>query len=157
MLHCDETWGAGTTEYALDAILSAVEGRAFACPVPLTARLPMIFAEDLVDGLLRLQAAKRECLLEPQAGCCIAGFSFAAEELLALLRARYPHAVFTVAEAQPASHFAKLWPDSICPRQAQDDLGFQAKFGFRETVETIAKAHEARLQWAKSAAQGAYP
>jgi threonine 3-dehydrogenase len=144
VLHSDATWGAGTTEYALEAILCAVEGRRFACPVPPSARLPMIFAEDLIDGLLRLQAADQSSLHEPERGYCLAGFSFSAEELFSLLRARYPRAEFTVAEREPASHFAATWPDSICARQALEDLGFLAKVGFRETVEAIASAHEQR-------------
>jgi threonine 3-dehydrogenase len=146
VLHSDPNWGAGTTEYALDAILCAVENRPFACPVPLSTRLPMIFAEDLIVGLLRMQGADQSDLHETERGYCLAGFSFAAEELFSLLRERYPSAEFAVAEAWPASHFAKTWPNSICARQAREDLDFQAKFGFRETVEAIAGAHGARQQ-----------
>ena len=146
VLHSDPSWGAGTTEYALDAILCAVQGRPFACPVPLTATLPMILAEDLIDGLVRLQCAERSALREPERGYCLAGFSFSAGELLALLRARHPSAVLAVAEREPASRFAQIWPNSICAQQAQRDLGFKARFGFADTVEAIASAHQARQQ-----------
>ena len=145
VLHSDPTWGAGTTEYALDAILCAVQGKPFSSPVPLTATLPMIFAEDLIEGLLRLQGAEPSALLEPERGYCLAGFSFSAGELFALLRARHPSAELAVEEAWPASHFAQTWPNSICAQQAQRDLGFQARFGFADTVEAIARAHQARL------------
>ena len=57
VLHEDASWGAGTTEYALEAIKCAVEGTEFKCPVPLDESLPMIFAPDLIDGLIALMEA----------------------------------------------------------------------------------------------------
>ena len=33
VLHSDHRWGAGTTEYALDAMQAAARGEKFICPV----------------------------------------------------------------------------------------------------------------------------
>jgi hypothetical protein len=79
------SWGGGTTEYALDAALSAVEGRPVACPIPLDCMLPMIMADDLVVGLLALQDADAAQLTQPEAGYAMAGFSFSAQQLRELL------------------------------------------------------------------------
>lgn len=78
VLHTSPVWGAGTTEYALDAIAHAVREcdplsgstapRPYACPVPVDAVLPMIHVDDLVEGLLALAAAPRSFISEPDGG-----------------------------------------------------------------------------------------
>ena len=152
VLHTDEQWGAGTTEYALDAMLCAARGAPFASPVPRGAVLPMIFADDLVEGLLRLMDAERAALREPEAGYALAGFSFSAEELFELLRGRFP--AFEASEAlTPAAAFAELWPNSISAEEAQRDLGFVAKTGFLGAVEAILAAHAARGRASLSASE----
>ena len=144
VLHTDAAWGAGTTEYALDAMLCAARGRPFASPVPHAAVLPMIFSDDLVDGLLRLMDARRVDLREPEGGYALAGFSFSAEALFALLRAR-PSGFEEAGEAlTPAARFAELWPNSLSGEEAKRDLGFVARWGFEGAVEEILKEHVAR-------------
>ena len=58
VLHGDESWGGGTTEYALEALQAASKGEAFACPVSPDVTLPMIFVDDLMRWLLALQVYK---------------------------------------------------------------------------------------------------
>ena len=62
VLHNNAVWGNGTTEYALDALLAAPHqqtkhglpaGGAYVCPVDLDVRLPMVFVDDLMRGLVR--------------------------------------------------------------------------------------------------------
>eukprot|EP01048_Picozoa_sp_COSAG05_P017129 COSAG05_NODE_2295_length_3264_cov_2.986730_5_plen_234_part_00 len=152
VLHSDPTWGGGTTEYALDAALSAVEGKPFRCPVPLSCPLPMIMAEDLVNGLLRLQDAPRAQLTEPEAGYAMAGFSFTAQQLLTLLTELCPAAggggsgtlVFEEHLDENAAAFARLWPDTISGEAAERDLGFMAKMGFEAGMRQIVEAHLSR-------------
>jgi threonine 3-dehydrogenase len=153
VLHTDAAWGAGTTEYALDAMLCAARGAPFASPVPRGAVLPMIFADDLVEGLLRLMDADRARLREPEGGYALAGFSFSAGQLFALLAARFP--TFEAGEAlTPAAAFAELWPNSISAEEARRDLGFVARSGFLDTVEAILRAHGAAAGGSGGAAAG---
>jgi threonine 3-dehydrogenase len=145
VLHADATWGGGTTEYALDAILCAARGDAtFACPVPLDTPLPMIMVDDLVTGMLALMDAPRAALTQPQAGYALAGFSFSARQLFEVLRRQSTDdgataaggrggggggaqaegggpAVSEVLEPSAAA-FAELWPDSISAAEARADL-----------------------------------
>jgi threonine 3-dehydrogenase len=145
VLHTDASWGAGTTEYALDAMLCAARGQAYVCPVPRSSVLPMIHVDDLIDGLLRLMDAKKEDLHEPQSGYAIAGFSFSADELLSVLQSRYPH--FRASEEvthSAGARFALLWPNSVSAVESERDLNFKARFGFLETVDAILSAHASR-------------
>ncbi len=145
VLHAESTWGGGTTEYALDALLAAVEGREFVCPVPTDEALPMIYRDDLVRGMIALMDAPREALKEPEQGYVLAGFSFTAEELFAEIRKHYPEFSYRVDLNPSAATFAKLWPNTVSGEAAKRDLEFEAKFGLPETVLTILQAHQARL------------
>lgn len=63
-------WGNGTTEYALDALLAASRHEHFASPIEPDVRLPMVFVDDLMVGLLSLQvlgpALSRRCAASQQ-------------------------------------------------------------------------------------------
>jgi threonine 3-dehydrogenase len=143
VLHTDASWGAGTTEYALDAMLCASRGAPFASPVPRASVLPMIFADDLVDGLLRLMDADRKSLREPEGGYAISGFSFSAGELFDLLHRRFP-GFRAEEELTAAAVFAELWPNSLGAEEARRDLGFVARYGFADTVVAILREHASR-------------
>jgi len=134
VLHSDESWGAGTTEYALDAIRCAVEHRPFVCPIEEHAILPMIWRDDLVKGLFALMLAAPDRLLEPEGGYALGGLSFSPAELFACLKQQPGYADFTfVAEidtdkllsTSPAAVCARLWPDSISAEEAARDLEFK--------------------------------
>jgi len=144
VLHCEATWGAGTTEYALDAIKCAHEGKRFCAPLDKNVKLPMIFADDLIRGLLLLEAAPRESLQEPEQGYAISGFAFAPEELYAELERAEPSFDITILIDQTMSKFAALWPDSLSAEEAERDFGFRARVGLRETVTRILNAHSRR-------------
>ena len=76
VLHSEPIWGNGTTEYALDALIAASKNEPYVCPVDLDVKLPMIFVDDLMRGLISLQNADESMLKEPQRGYCMPGLSF---------------------------------------------------------------------------------
>lgn len=148
VLHAKGSWGAGTTEYALDAILCAVEQRLFQCPVPLDVQLPMIYQSDLIDGLVALTQVDRSQLTEPEGGYAIAGLSFSAQQLLDYLQSVYPSFSFLPPsdETGAAARFSRLWPDSISSTEAARDLHYTARFNnLEEIVNVIINAHKHRL------------
>ena len=127
VLHTDESWGDGTTEYALEALKSAFLRRPYKCPIEPDQRLPMIMRDDLVRGLHALTFADDANVREPQGGYAIAGLSFTPAELFAEIAKLVPtFAWSTAAEDSPAKLFAALWPDSLSAKEAARDLGFSA-------------------------------
>ena len=95
VLHDNPVWGNGTTEYALDALLNAPHqqtkhnlpvGGAYVCPIDPDTRIPMIFVEDLMRGLVALQEADEASLNEPEQGYCVPGLSFTPNELFNEIR-----------------------------------------------------------------------
>lgn len=124
VLHGDAEWGGGTTEYALDAIKSAFRGDMFACPVPLDAKLPMIWRSDLIDGLVRLTCATE--VHEPWGGYAISGLSFTARELFASIqRTVAQDFTWRAASTKSAAYrFATIWPDALESHAAKRDFGY---------------------------------
>lgn len=152
VLHCEPSWGGGTTEYALDAIQCAAEGSEYTCTVPSETLLPMIFGSDLTRGLMALMDAPKEQLSEPQGGYALAGFSFTPVQLFSLLIAKRPDFRWrssAESELDPAvpgsaAQFARLWPDSLSAAEAARDLEFRAEVTFEQTVDAIFEAQLTR-------------
>ena len=156
VLHSEALWGAGTTEYALEALQAAAAGETFVCPLDPNVKLPMIFVDDLMRGMLTLQDALEEDLREPGHGYCIPGLSFTAYELFEEIKHHYPNFTYTVGELDPnVNKFANLWPDSLSTIEAERDLKFQPRVGLPEMVDAVLAGHEKRRSRAKAAFEAA--
>lgn len=134
VLHGDASWGSGTTEYALDALKCAAEGSTFVCPVEEDILLPMIWRDDLIDGLYALTTADASKLTEPDGGYAMAGLSFTPLELFAEIKKRVEGFEFSTEKdtekllrESPAALFARLWVDRLTKAEAERDLGFRAQ------------------------------
>lgn len=153
VLHDSPVWGNGTTEFALDALLAAPHqatrlglptGDAFVCPIDLDVRLPMVYVEDLMRGLVALQEADEATLAEPQHGYCVPGLSFTANELFAEIRKHHPGFGFRVELDANMDKFARLWPDELATAEPLRDLGYAPSVGLSDMVARVLAAHEAR-------------
>jgi len=153
VLHSEAVWGNGTTEYTLDALLSAPHQQtkhglpassAFVCPVDPDVRMPMVFVDDLMRGLIALQEADEHQLLEPQRGYCIPGLSFTANELFAEIRKHHPGFGFRVELDENMNKFAALWPDSLGTEEPLRDLGYAPRMDLAGMVARVLGAHEHR-------------
>jgi nucleoside-diphosphate-sugar epimerase len=109
VLHAEPVWGNGTTEYALDAMLAASRGQEFECPIDLDVKLPMVFVDDLMRGLIALQEADEELLTEPQHGYCIPGLSFSPNDLFTEIRKHHPGFGYRVELDENMNKFAAIW------------------------------------------------
>ena len=146
ILHAEERWGGGTTEYALSALLAAAKGEAFECPISSDVALPMLYIDDLTRGLLALQDAPEDSLKEPERGYCLPGLSFTPTELIAEIRRHVPGFEVTTKVDANMEAFARTWPDTLSLREPLRDLGYAPLMGLREIVETVLQAHSERLR-----------
>merc|ERR1712194_202772 len=145
ILHSEAIWGAGTTEYALEAMRAATKGVVYLCPLETNVTMPMLFVDDLMHGLIALQDAKKEDLKEPQSGYAIPGLSFSAEELFAEIRRKHhPEFEYTMAIDPILNRFANLWPDTLSTEEPLRDLGYLPRFGLEAMVDNVITAHHAR-------------
>ncbi len=162
VLHQNAVWGNGTTEYALDALLAAPHQAtrlglptwdAYVCPVDPDVMLPMVFADDLMKGLIALQEADVDNLNEPQNGYCIPGLSFTPNELFAEIRKHFPGFGFRVNEDVNMNKFANLWPDELDTTAPLRDLGYAPDIKLPDMVARVIAAHEERNENAAAAFQ----
>jgi len=153
VLHNNPVWGNGTTEYALDAILAAPHqqttlglpaGGAYVCPVDPDVKVPMVYVDDLMRGLVALQEADAAMLKEPECGYCIASLSFSPNELFAEIRRHHPGFGYRTELDENMNKFANLWPNDLSPVEALRDLGYAPRVDLAGTVEKILAAHEGR-------------
>lgn len=145
VLHSEATWGNGTTEYALEALLAAAKGEPFVCPIDPTIRLPMIYVDDLMRGLLSLQDADESRLNEPDRGYAIPGLSFTANELFDEIRHHVPNFNVTVDLNSHMNSFANTWPDTLSLKEPRMDLKYEPRVELREMVFKVLFAHKERL------------
>ncbi|CAE7210591.1 Tdh [Symbiodinium natans] len=152
VLHSEPTWGHGTTEYALEALLAAAN--CLSGKQETDVRVPMIYVDDLIRGLLALQDAPESSLQEPERGYAIPGVSFTAEELFKEIRFHVPNFQYQVELDANMNTFAKLWPDKLSTAEPWRDLSYAPSVGFRDMVFKILIAHraEARLEAKEAAA-----
>ena len=153
VLHSNAVWGNGTTEYALDALLNAPHQQTkhglptsdvFVCPIDPDVKLPMVYVDDLMRGLLALQEADEHKLKEPERGYCIPGLSFSPNELFTEMRKHHPGFGFRVELDENMNKFAKLWPDDLSSEEPLRDLGYSPKIGLSDMVDKVLLAHEDR-------------
>ena len=143
VLHSEPVWG-GTTEYALDAMLAASKGETYACPVDPDVPLPMVFADDLMRGLMELMHAEEADLKEPQRIYCIPGLSFTANELFHEIRQHVPDFKTTMALDENMAKFAKLWPDTLSLEEPLRDLDYEPFVALPQMVANVLTAHGAQ-------------
>ena len=151
VLHSEPVWGNGTTEYALDALLSAAMGRTFECPVDPDVILPMVFVDDLMRGLIALQFADEEELKEPSRGYCIPGISFSPNELFHEIRQHIPDFEVTENLNENMNTFANLWPDRLATTAPSRDLDYEPVVTMPRMVAQVLNAHQGRKLSGKAA------
>jgi nucleoside-diphosphate-sugar epimerase len=152
VLHTNTVWGNGTTEYALDALLNAPHQQtkhglpaagAYVCPIDPEVRIPMVFVDDLMRGLVALQEADESVLTEPERGYCIPGLSFSPAELFAEIRRQHhPGFGYRVELNANMNKFANLWPDDLSTHEALRDLGYAPQVDLPGMVARVLGAHE---------------
>jgi len=155
VLHDNPVWGNGTTEYALDALLAAPHqqtkhglpvGGAYICPIEPDVRIPMVYVDDLMRGLIKLQEADESALTEPEQGYCVPGLSFTPAELFDEIRKHHPGFGYRVETDANMNKFAKLWPDELSGEQPLRDLGYAPTVDLVSMVSKVLAAHEDRNQ-----------
>lgn len=137
------TWKA-VTEYPLEAMQHAARGGPFVCPIDPDLRLPMAFADDLLQGLIALMDAEEGQLREPEKGYAIQGLSFTPAELFKEIRLHMPEFQTSVEVNPELNKLARLWPESLSGEEALRDLGYAPKMGLRSVVERVMGRHMER-------------
>ncbi len=137
--------GGGTTDYAVDMYVKAVNAEKYVCFVSETTTLPFLYMPDALDALLNLASAEENRLIHRTFN--ITGFSASAEEIAIAVKQRIPgfNCSFNPDFRQI---IAESWPRSIDDTDARLEWGWKPAFDLNAmSDDMIAKLREKNIAW----------
>ena len=117
--------GGGTTDYAVDMYVKAVQGRSYSCFVTEETTLPFLYMPDALDALLNLAAADESRLIHRTFN--ITGFSASAADIARSVRNRIPGFRCSF-EPDFRQIIAASWPRSIDDTDARQEWGWKPSY-----------------------------
>lgn len=136
--------GGGTTDYAVDIYHKAILGEDFTCFLGPDTRLPMLYMDDAIQGVLQLMNAPKD-KLSIRTSYNLAGVSFTPSEISAEIQKHYPD--FKIHYAPDFRQaIADSWPQSIDDQQARQDWNWHPQFDLaRMTADMLSHLQEQYL------------
>lgn len=136
--------GGGTTDYAVDIYHKAILGEDFTCFLGPDTRLPMLYMDDAIQGVLQLMDAPKD-KLSVRTSYNLAGVSFTPAEISAEIQKHHPD--FKIHYAPDFRQaIADSWPQSIDDQQARQDWNWHPQFDLaRMTADMLSHLQEQYL------------
>lgn len=118
--------GGGTTDYAVEIFHRAVQGEDYSCFLGPETRLPMLYMDDAIRGMLDLMHADAD-KLTVRTSYNLAGVSFTPAEVASAIQSHLPD--FKVSYAPDfRQKIAESWPRSIDDAIARRDWGWSPQY-----------------------------
>jgi len=137
--------GGGTTDYAVDIYHKAILGEDFTCFLKEDTRLPMLYMDDAIQGVLQLMEAPTD-RLSVRTSYNLAGVSFTPAEISAEIQKHLPAFKINY-EPDFRQAIADSWPQSIDDQMARQDWNWQAQFDLaRMTTDMLSHLQEQYLE-----------
>lgn len=137
--------GGGTTDYAVDIYHKAVLGEDFTCFLKDDTRLPMLYMDDAIQGVLQLMDAPAD-RLSIRTSYNLAGVSFTPAEISAEIQKHLPAFKINY-EPDFRQAIADSWPQSIDDQMARQDWNWQPQFDLaRMTTDMLSHLQEQYLE-----------
>lgn len=136
--------GGGTTDYAVDIYHKAILGEDFTCFLGPDTRLPMLYMDDAIHGVLQLMSTPKD-KLSVRTSYNLAGVSFTPAEISAEIQKHHPD--FKIHYAPDFRQaIADSWPQSIDDQQARQDWNWHPQFDLaRMTADMLSHLQEQYL------------
>jgi len=127
--------GGGTTDYAIEMIISAVRKQNYTCFLREDTVLPMMYMPDALEAILKLSEAPLEKLIH-HTDFNLTSFSFSPKELAHEISNYYPE-FSVIYKPDFRQEIADSWPESLDVSAARREWGFAPKYNFKETVKDM--------------------
>jgi len=127
--------GGGTTDYAIEMIISAVRKQNYTCFLREDKVLPMMYMPDALEAILKLSEAPLEKLIH-HTDFNLTSFSFSPKELAQEISNYYPE-FSVIYKPDFRQEIADSWPESLDASAARREWGFAPKYNFKETVKDM--------------------
>ena len=127
--------GGGTTDYAVDMLTAAAEGRDYTCFLAPDARLPMMYMPDAIQATLDLMDAHSDAL-SVRDSYNVAAFSFAPQDLAVAIQRRRPGFSCTY-EPDRRQQIADAWPSSVDDTAAREDWNWAPDYDLESMTDDM--------------------
>jgi nucleoside-diphosphate-sugar epimerase len=134
--------GGGTTDYAVEMFIEAIDSSRYTCFVRPETRLPMMYMDDAVRATVELMLADASSL-SVRTSYNITAMSFTAAEL-AVEVAKRVDGFSCDFEPDFRQAIADSWPDSIDDSAARSDWGWAPRFDLPALADTMLAGLRAR-------------
>ena len=118
--------GGGTTDYAVEIYLEALEEKKYKCFLQEDTFLPMMYMPDAIRATIELMEAPAE-KLSIRTSYNLSGMSFSPKEIAAEIKSHIPSFEITY-EPDYRQDIANSWPQSIDDAVAQKDWGWKPEY-----------------------------
>lgn len=136
--------GGGTTDYAIDIFVKALQDGHYDCFLGKGTSLPMLFMPDAVKATIDIMHASAADV-KVRSSYNLTGFSFTPEELAEKIKQHLPN--FTIAyEPDFRQQIADSWPSSIDDSQATQDWGWKPAFSLDDMVKEMLDQFKQKLK-----------
>ncbi len=128
--------GGGTTDYAVEIYLEALESKKYTCFLREDTYLPMMYMPDAIRATLELMNAPAD-KISVRTSYNVSGMSFSPKEIAASLQKHIP--AFTI-QYKPdyRQSIADSWPQSIDDNVANKDWGWKPQYDLdKMTVDML--------------------
>lgn len=124
--------GGGTTDYAVEIYVKALEKGSYSCFLKKDTKLPMMFMDDAIRAAIELMESDGS-KLSIRSSYNLGAMSFAPEEIAESIQAVIP--TFTISyNPDFRQAIADSWPCSIDDSQARKDWGWSPEFDLTRTT-----------------------
>ncbi len=129
--------GGGTTDYAVEIYLEALENKKYECFLKEDTYLPMMYMPDAIRATIELMEASAE-KIGIRHSYNVAGMSFSPKEIAASIQQHIPE--FSISyKPDYRQKIANSWPGSIDDSVARRDWGWKPEFDLEKMTEDIFK------------------
>lgn len=123
--------GGGTTDYAVDIFIKAINNENYECFLSSTTTLPMIYMDDVIRATIELMDAPKEAITV-RTSYNLAGMSFDPAQLTKAIQKIYPDFKVTY-NPDFRQKIADSWPMSIDDSDAKRDWNWKPEY----TLDTM--------------------
>jgi nucleoside-diphosphate-sugar epimerase len=118
--------GGGTTDYAVEIYLEALEEKKYKCFLQQDTYLPMMYMPDAIRATIELMEAPAD-KIDIRTSYNLSGMSFSPKEIAAEIKKHIP--AFEISyEPDYRQEIANSWPQSIDDSVAQKDWGWKPEY-----------------------------
>lgn len=122
--------GGGTTDYAVEIYIEAVENKKYRCFLTEDTYLPMMYMPDAIKATLSLMEAPAENI-SVHTSYNLGGISFSPKEIAASIQKHIPDFEM-IYEPDSRQNIADSWPQSIDDSVAHKDWGWQHAYDLED-------------------------